>query len=156
MAPCLFAHGDEKNCQLVSGGVVTNFLDESGVVNGMSFVTATLGTTTGDLRGGIGVYVFSITGGSNNSPLVIQVHHHWVLDTGDTIFLADAHATAHPTGVPGLYATGEGEYIVQIVGGTGRFAGASGYVSNFGVVDMNQHKAMLRYEGEICFERPEH
>jgi hypothetical protein len=33
IAPCLFAHGDEKNCKEVSGGIVTNFLTESGTVN---------------------------------------------------------------------------------------------------------------------------
>ena len=28
MAPCLFAYGDEKNCKEVSGGIVTNVLNE--------------------------------------------------------------------------------------------------------------------------------
>ena len=63
IAPCLFAHGDQKNCKEVSGGIVTNFLTESGTVNGQQFVFATLGTATGDLRGGLGVYIFSITPG---------------------------------------------------------------------------------------------
>ena len=83
MAPCLFAHGDQKNCKEVSGGIVTNFLTESGTVNGQQFVFTTLGTATGDLRGGLGVYIFSITPGPNNS-VVAKVHHHWVTDAGDT------------------------------------------------------------------------
>ena len=33
MAPCLFDHSDEKNCEKVSG-VVTNVLGEKGTVNG--------------------------------------------------------------------------------------------------------------------------
>jgi hypothetical protein len=44
---------------------VSNFLTESGTVNGQQFVFATLGTATGDLRGGLGVYIFSITPGPN-------------------------------------------------------------------------------------------
>ena len=61
MALCLFAYGDEKNCKEVSGGIVTNFLTESGTVsfgtrgtgNGSQFVATTLGTATGDLAGGL-------------------------------------------------------------------------------------------------------
>lgn len=30
MVPCPFAQGDEKNCREVSGGIVTNFLNEKG------------------------------------------------------------------------------------------------------------------------------
>jgi hypothetical protein len=77
-------------------------------------------------------------------------------EAGDTIFLGDAHATARPTGVPGVFATGTGDYIVNVIGGTGRFASASGTISNFGVVDMNQGKAVLRYQGTICFAQTEH
>ena len=77
MAPCLFAHGDENNCKEVSGGFVTNILNESGTVNGETFIAATLGTATGDLAGGLGVYILSIAPGPNNST-VAKVHHHWV------------------------------------------------------------------------------
>jgi hypothetical protein len=95
MVPCLFARGDEKNCKEVSGGVVTNFLTESGTVNfpnesNKLFVFTTLGTATGDLAGGIGVYIFSFTPGN---PAVANVHHHWVTEAGDTIFAQDATAT---------------------------------------------------------------
>ena len=86
MAPCLFAHSDEKNSKEVSGGIVTNFLSESGSVkfgNGSSqqFVVTTLGAATGDLAGGLGVYIFSATAGPNNT-LVAKVHHHWVSSAG--------------------------------------------------------------------------
>jgi hypothetical protein len=33
MVPCMFARGDERNCKEASGGIVTNFLTESGTVN---------------------------------------------------------------------------------------------------------------------------
>ena len=60
MTPCLFAYGDGTNCKEVSGGVLTNFLTESGTVSfgtgsSQPFIYTTLGTATGDLAGGIGV-----------------------------------------------------------------------------------------------------
>jgi hypothetical protein len=159
MMPCLFAHGDENNCKEVSGGVVTNFLTERGTVNfanesGKQFIYTTLGTATGDLAGALGVYIFSITPGANG--VVAKVHHHWVTAAGDTIYLQDATATAFQVGpYPGVYAVADNSYTVNIIGGTGRFAGATGQLSTIGVLDTNQGKVVLRYQGTICFARPE-
>jgi hypothetical protein len=143
MASCLFAYGDETNCKEVSGGIVTNFLSAPAVGS------STLGTATGDLRGGLGVIILGITNGPNGS-LVFHVQHHWVTETGDTISLADAYATAYPSGVPGLFAA---KYLngVSITGGTGRFAGASGNIGSWGAVDTNTGQVVLRYQGTICF-----
>jgi hypothetical protein len=167
MAPCLFAHGDENNCKEVSGGIVTNFLTESGTVkfgtgsgNGQSFVLTTLGTATGDLAGGIGVYIFSFTPTGNTA--VAKVHHHWVTEAGDTIFAQDATANAYQVGTfPGVYAVADDSYTANIIGGTGRFAGATGKLSFIGVLDTsqpdpNQWRVVLRYHGTICFARAEH
>jgi hypothetical protein len=68
--PCLFAYADGNTCKEVSGGIVTNFLTESGSVNfgtgsGQPFIYTTLGAATGDLAGALGVYIFSITQASN-------------------------------------------------------------------------------------------
>ena len=147
---------------------MTNFLTESGTVNfgtkgsgGGQFIFTTLGTVTGDLRGAVGVYIFSITPGPNNS-VVAKVHHHWVTEAGDTIFLQDATATAFQVGpFSGVYAVADDSYTVNIIGGTGRFAGAKGKLSTIGVLDTsnkdpNQGKVVLRYQGEICFAQPEH
>ncbi len=159
IAPCLFAHGDQKNCKEVSGGIVTNFLTESGKVNGQPFVFATLGTATGDLRGGLGVYIFSFTPGN---PAIANVHHHWVTEAGDTIFAQDATATAYPVGpYSSIYAVGGGSYTVNIMGGTGRFAEATGKLSFIGVLDTSppdpsQWRVVLRYHGTICFAHPDH
>jgi hypothetical protein len=123
MMPCLFAHGDENNCKEVSGGVVTNFLTESGTVNfanesGKQFIYTTIGTATGDLAGALGVYIFSITPGANG--VVAKVHHHWVTDAGDTIYLQDATANAFQVGpYSGVYAVADNSYTVNIIGGTG-------------------------------------
>jgi hypothetical protein len=159
MMPCLIAHGNENNCKEVSGGVVTNFLTESGTVNfpnesGQLFSFTTLGTATGDLAGALGVYIFSITPGANG--VVAKVHHHWVTDAGDTIYLQDATANAFQVGpYSGVYAVADKSYTVNIIGGTGRFAGAMGPLSTIGVLDTNQGKVVLRYQGTICFARPE-
>jgi hypothetical protein len=136
-APCVLA-ADTAECRAVGGAISTNFIDQS----------ATLGTATGDLRGGLGVDVLGVGAGANGST-VFHNHHHWVTESGDTIFLADADATAFPTGVPGLFGT---SYIdgVKIVGGTGQFAGTSGNLAIFGAVNLNQGQVILRYQGQIC------
>jgi hypothetical protein len=164
MTHCLFALGGENNCKEVSGGVVTNFLTESGTVNfpnesNKQFAFTTLGTATGDLAGGIGVYIFSFTPGN---PAIANVHHHWVTEAGDTIFAQDATATAYPVGpYSSIYAVGGGSYTVNIMGGTGRFAGATGTLSLIGVLDTSQPdpsqwRVVLRYHGTICFAHSGH
>jgi hypothetical protein len=161
MAPCLFARGDESNCKEVSGAAVTNFLIESGTVNfatesGKPFIFTTLGAATGDLKGAVGAYIFSITPGPNNS-VVAKVHLHWVTEAGDTIFFQDAAATSFQVGpFSGVYAVANDSYLVKVVGGTGRFAGATGTLKHTGVLDTNQGKVVLRYQGTICFASPEH
>jgi hypothetical protein len=157
MTPCLFAYGGDKNCKEVSGGIVTNFLTESGTLNGQPnqpFMFTTQGTATGDLAGGVGVYVFSFTPGTT---AVAKVHHRWVTEAGDSIFAQDATATAYQVGpYAGIYAVGGGSYTVNIIGGTGRFDGAKGELSFIGVLDTSgsdpsQWRVVLRYQGTICF-----
>jgi hypothetical protein len=99
---------------------------------------------------------FGITPGSNGTT-VYHVQHHWVTETGDTIFLRDAELTVFPPSIDGLSAA---IYIkgVDITGGTGRFARAHGNLAVYGaanLIDKILH-VILRYQGEICFERPEH
>ena len=154
MAPCLFAYGDENSCKEVSGGFVTNILSESGTVNGQMFGMTTLGTATGDLAGALGVYIFSVGPGPNNSTQA-KVHHHWVTTAGDTIFLADATATTYQVGpISGVFAAADDGYVVNIIGGTGRFAGATGQISNTAVLDTVHNTAVGRYHGWICFAKP--
>jgi hypothetical protein len=78
-----------------------------------------------------------------------------VTDAGDTIYLEDATANAYQVGpYSGVYAVADDSYTVNIIGGTGRFAGANGKLSTIGVLDTNQGKVVLRYQGTICFARP--
>ena len=141
IAPCVFAQGG-VTCKQVGGAVLTNFIDP----------TTTLGTATGDLRGGLGVDVLNIAPGAYGST-VFHNHHHWVTESGDTILLADAYATAYPTPISGLFAA---SYTggVQITGGTGRFAGAFGTLTIFGAVNLGQGQIILRYAGQVCLHPP--
>src|ERR1700693_4739931 len=125
---------DGVNCQHVGGGVLTNFIDASD----------TDGIAIGDLRGSVGVAVLGINGS------VYHVHHHWVSETGDNILLDEAFLTTIQTfpGQVGLnYLKG-----VNITGGNGRFAGATGNLAAWGAADLNEGKLTLRYEGTICFK----
>jgi hypothetical protein len=148
LAPCLFAQSGETNCQEVGGGILTNFLSTPAVG------ASTLGTATGDLRGGLGVIILSIKSGQNGST-VFHVQHHWVTESGDTISLQEADVTAFPTPISGLFAA---SYIdgIKVLGGTGRFVGATGNIKVFGAVDLKQDQLTLRYQGQICFLEPQH
>jgi hypothetical protein len=142
ITPWLFAQDSASgtHCQAVTGGIVTNFIDPSD----------TLGTATGDFKGGLGVHVNSVTSGPNGTT-ILHNHHHWVTESGDTILFADAEATLFPTPIPGLYA---GSYIkgIKIIGGTGRFENATGNLTNtYGAVDLPKGQVVLRYEGHVCF-----
>jgi hypothetical protein len=55
----------------------------------------------------------------------------------------------------GFYAVADNSYTVDIIGGTDSFAVAAGQLSTIGVLDTNQGKVVLRYQGTTCFARPE-
>jgi hypothetical protein len=115
---------DKGECRHVGGGVLTNFLQPTNPACAASFHNlCTGGTTTGDLRGGVGVSVQSISGN------VYHVQHHWVTESGDTIFVKDAFLTTFPTSDPNRVLA---DYLkgVEITGGTGRFEGATGFLSS--------------------------
>jgi hypothetical protein len=134
------APGFAKHCQDVGGGVLTNFLD----------ATHTEGTVTGDFRGAIGVAVTGVTSGPNGTT-IYHVQHHWVTDAGDTIDLKDAYLSTFPTSDPNRVVA---DYLkgVDLIGGTGRFDGATGSLSSvFGAVDLNKGQLTLRFEGIFCF-----
>ena len=128
----------QPTCQSVGGTAGTNFISQ----------TSTAGTTTGDLKGVIGVTVLSVSPGQNGS-LLFHNHHYWVLDSGDLLFFADADATAFPTPISGfdalVYTDG-----VKVVGGTGKYVGATGKLTFQGAVDTTKGQIVLRYSGQIC------
>ena len=74
---------DAGKCRHVGGGILTNFLQPADCAGSFQNL-CTDGTATGDLKGAVGVSILSINGNA------YHVHHHWVTETGDTIFLKDA------------------------------------------------------------------
>ena len=142
-APAL---ADNPHCRQVGGGVLTNFLDPSQCLptTGSSVNLCTDGTATGDLRDAIGVHVARISGN------VFTNHHHWVTESGDTIFLNAADLTIYPTldnnRVLADYLNG-----IEVMGGTGAFERATGTIFFFGAGDLSLGQITLRYAGTVCF-----
>jgi hypothetical protein len=126
-------------CVHVGGGVITNV----GVISS----DRTLGTATGDLKGAVGVQIISQSPGPNGTT-VFTVHHFWVTEAGDTIFVEPAQLTAVPV-APGLFAVVT--YPISISGGTGKFKGATGKLKIIGEADFNAGEIGLRYTGQVCF-----
>lgn len=140
---------DNPHCRQVGGGILTNFLDPSQCLPtaGSSVNLCTDGTATGDLRGAVGVRVLSVSGNGT----VYHNQHHWVTESGDTIFLSPADVTLFPTSDANRDL---GDYVkgIEITGGTGAFDGATGKLTSvFGAADLSLLQITLRYAGTVCF-----
>jgi len=127
-----------SDCRGVGGTISTNFVSAS----------ATLGSATGDLSGGIGVSVLSVTQNPDGT-LTFHNQHSWVTASGETIETKPATATAFSTGIQGLYAVSYTDGIV-VTGGTGRFANARGNIRAWGAANLATNEIVLRYEGKTC------
>lgn len=132
------AAAESKHCTPAGGMLMTNL----GAVD----QATTMGVATGDLKGAVGATILS-TGGTG-STLILNVQHHWVTESGDTLFFAPATATTTEV-APGLYAIVT--YPVHLNGGTGKFAGATGDITNIGEADMGTSRVVTRYIGQICY-----
>ena len=123
---------DQGYCRHIGGGVVTNFLQPADCAASFQSL-CTNGVATGDLRGSVGVSVLGIAGN------VYHVHHHWVTESGDTIFLKDAYLTTYPSSDPNNRVLADYLKGIDIIGGTGGFANATGHLSSgFGGIDLSQ------------------
>jgi hypothetical protein len=105
-----------------------------------------MGTATGDLRGAVSGTLLGQPQQVGNT-VVFHVQHHWVTESGDTLFFDPATATTVPISQT-LFAVVT--YPVHLTGGTGKFAGASGDMTAIGEVDLIKGTA-FRYRGEVCF-----
>lgn len=132
----------------VGGGFVTNFIAPD----------QTAGTATGDLKGALGVKVLAVVSGAigNGKPVTLKVQHFWVTETGDTIFLEAADATAYPGASPSqpLLYSAVYENGVRVIGGTGKFEGATGTLKAWAAIDLQAGEVAGRYSGTICFKAP--
>jgi hypothetical protein len=144
------------HCVPVGGTFVTNL----GAIGGSGVPSTTLGRVTGDLSGAVAATILNVEPSGEN--LVFTVQHHIVTDSGDFVFADEAHATVvEVTGAPApLFAIVT--YPVHITGGTGKFAGATGDITNIGEVsvpnfasnDLSGGTLILRYSGHVCFSTP--
>ena len=132
------AAAQSKHCTPAGGMLMTNL----GAVD----AATTMGVATGDLKGAVGATILSTEGTGNT--LILHVQHHWVTESGDTLDFAPATATTTQV-APGLYAMVT--YPVHLKGGTGKFAGATGDITNIGEADLGTGRVVTRYIGQICY-----
>jgi hypothetical protein len=137
------------HCVPIGGTIMTNLA----VID----PATTLGTVTGDLKGAVSATVLGVAPGPNPNTTVFTILHHFVTEAGDTITAAPANGTFTPV-APGLVAVVS--FPVQITGGTGKFAGATGTMDAMGEVslpnfpDLAGGKTIFRYTGQVCFAAP--
>ena len=137
-----------SNCMAVGGSVMTNF-----GAFGADNPNTTLGTATGDLRGAVSGTLIGAPVASGNT-VIFHVQHHWVTDTGDTLFVQQATATTEPI-ASRLFAILT--YPLHLSGGTSMFAGATGDLTAIGEVSLPNAPAVtggttiFRYTGQVCF-----
>jgi hypothetical protein len=131
----------ERHCVPVGGMVMTNF----GAIDPL---TNTLGPATGDLRGAVSATLLGAPQPGAGGTVVFHVQHHWVTESGDTITVDPAAAIAAPLSQT-LFAVIT--YPIHITGGTGKFAGATGDLTNIGEVDLGAKATVFRYSGQVCF-----
>lgn len=127
------------SCRAVGGTVMTNF--------GAIDQNITMGTATGDLRGAVSGTILSAPQPGTGNTVVFHVQHHWVTESGDTLFFDPATATTIPISQT-LFAVVT--YPLHLKGGTGKFAGATGDMNAIGEADLSSG-TVFRYSGQVCF-----
>jgi hypothetical protein len=128
--------GDDRVCKAVSGSISASPI--------LSRIPATvLGTVTGDLRGAVAALVTSPLPVPDGGSFTLQ--HTFLTETRDSLFTEDTAQWV-------LVYNGVFRMTTQytIVGGTGKFANASGQLENHGEVDLNRGQLTLSYSGQVC------
>ena len=134
-------------CQSVGGVLMTNIgaITDGGI---------NLGPVFGDLAGSVAAKILSA-----NPDGTYTLQHYWVTSTGDTILLKQAILTpAYPVFTAmiqnkAIVAVPWGNYKSDIAGGTGKFDGATGTLSYFGMADFTNNTLVLRYSGTVCYKQ---
>lgn len=126
-----------SECEVVGGMLMTNIGAIDGVTN--------LGPVSGDLQGSIAA---TIKGQDSDGDFLVQ--HYWVTTAGETILLKQAVLKPVATSDPTVVAVLWGNYSSDILGGTGKFAHATGRIEYFGIADFKQSTLVLRYRGRVC------
>ena len=127
-----------KECQAVGGMLMTNIGAIEDVTN--------LGPASGDLQGSVAA---TIKGQDAQGDYLVQ--HYWVNTAGETILLKQAVLKPVATNDPNVVAVLWGNYSSDILGGTGKFANATGRIDYFGIADFKERTLVLRYRGRVCY-----
>ena len=117
-------------CEDVSGTGVTRNLTNS----------TQLGVSFGDLKAAIYGEIIA-----SNFPLIV-LNHTLTLESRDMVFTAGDEAILTPISE----VVSRVNETLYIVGGTGRFDGASGQLSVSGILDSQTGKNVFLYEGTVC------
>jgi hypothetical protein len=133
-------------CEPVGGVLITN-------IGAITDGGMNLGPVFGDLAGSVAAKILSA-----NSDGTFTLQHYWVTTAGDTILFKPA--VLKPTypvftamvSNQTIVAVPWGNYISDINGGTGKFEGATGSISYFGMADFVKNTLVLRYTGSVCFK----
>ena len=150
------AQSSSQTCSPVGGILFTNVGAIQNSIN--------LGVVYGDLSGTVAAAIISgpQTIGfpaSGKQQLQFTVQHYWVTAAGDTILLKQAILIpTYPVFTAmvnnkSIVAVPWGNYISDISGGTGKFEGATGSLSYFGMADFVKNTLVLRYSGKVCFKQ---
>jgi hypothetical protein len=139
----------QPHCKTVSGTMSTNL----GVVGpddtlGITRLI-TLGTVTGDLKGAVSAVLVDASAAS------FVVRHHIVTEAGDAIRFKDVTVNAFPAGSGYLGLVSQ---PLNIDGGTGVYAGATGSLIAFGALSLLSAapgglvgaETVFRYRGTVC------
>ena len=130
------------HCEQVGGVLMTNI----GAIKVPSPQGTNLGPVFGDLAGSVAATILG-----QNPDGTFNIQHYWVTASGETIKFDVAHLTPTATDDPNVVAVKWGNYKSDILGGTGKFADATGTLEYFGLADFHQLTLVLRYRGEVCF-----
>ena len=145
LAASIPVQAQSGRCESVGGVLMTNIGAIDGVYN--------LGPVFGDLQGSVAAKILG-----QNPDGSFNVQHTWISSSGDNILMKVAALhPAYPV-ANGLFtdrtivAVPWGNYITEISGGTGKFDGATGTVSYFGMADFTKNTLVLRYSGTVCYK----
>jgi hypothetical protein len=121
-------------CQSVGGTFMIDFIDE----------TTAVAALTGDLNGAVRGVILE-NAANENGTLELTLEHAITTEAGDLLLPSD-QATLTPV-MESMFFMHQDQ---TIVGGSGKFANATGSLEEFGAVDMAAGLGVLRYSGEIC------
>ena len=105
-----------------------------------------LGIVSGDLAGAVRAVITSQADGENGTVL-LGLSHDFVTDDQALLKTNDK---AIWTPVPGNAGVFHMATSYEIVGGSGKYDGASGSLQNNGTADTNTGLLTLRYSGQVC------